>query len=576
MALVDKTSSSQDKGKGKLIVNDKAKAAPYGEKMLSMNIDLKERFQTLWKDYDRAKVVPDDQSIYEVLKTISPSLVSIAGDRPSKFKKLLITKTFLGKNVPMGCVQVGTAYGNPKVYSEGYYYRSGVGSKFGQPFHLNDQIIQSKDKILTIINLKENEVAIVINETITQVCCGPAKYVFIEPWCLAGSVVDLMSLNRSKCEFTHNGSIRALAFHVPKGEVALIEVKDSKNNIQVYGSGRHVISDGGARFIQYIDIRNTEATKCIEVRIRDGIKITWPVTLSLEIVDPMVFYASKRNSPLDVIDDALIQLVSKFSANYAMKDIWSFQTQQTEKTSIYEILSSFIFSSDTLHQLANKHGIEIKHVVIGTFALDKNAEKIMTAAAEEQINIENTLKKNEYNIKTNMANHEIAQRQRELDLIKLTDEARAKHELEQKKREIERVKIEEDSKIALYQQEKQAEVARYKIEQDNHRQILEAKNAAMLKEEVAKRQMELDRMVENEKAACLLIKAKAEADALAIKADTVKRNCDLLGKDYIQKKELFEIQMNAMVSTFGNTQKMMVDPRLGAKHSLGFFDQGPV
>jgi hypothetical protein len=558
-----------------------------------VNNNLKERFQNLWKDYDRAKVVPADRSIYDVLFEINPALVNVAKKRPSGFKKLVITKSPFGKNVPLGYIQIGTAYGNPKVYSEGYYYRSGVGSKFGQSFRMNDQILQSKDKILTIINLKENEVAIVVNETITQVCCGPAKYIFIEPWCLAGPVVDLMSLNRSKCEFTHNGSIRALAFHVPKGEVALIEVKDAKNNIQIYGSGHHVISDGGARFIKYLDIRNSEVIKSVDSRIVGGIKITWPVVLTLEISDPMTFHDSKRNSPLDVIDDALIQLVSKFSARYQLKDIWGFQTaSKTDKKekesfnaphmdndnnlgksiSIYETLAAFIFNNEDLHHLARKYGIDIKHVVIGTFILDKAAEAIMTAAAAEQIQTENNLKKSEYKIKTDEANHRIQQKQKELELKIMTEQAKAEHELDQKKREIQRIQIEEKAKIDLYDTEKKAEVERHKLDRHNENKLQEARNDALLKEEAAKRQLELDRLIENEKAARLLILAQAEADAALIKANAIKKTHELLGKDYVQKKELTEIQANAMVATFSNTQKMVVDPRLGAKHTAAFFD----
>jgi hypothetical protein len=472
----------------------------------------------------------------------------------------------------LGYVHIGTSYGNPKIYSEGYYYRSGVGSKFGEAFRLNDPILRSKDNILTIINLKENEVAIVVNETITQVCFGPAKYVFIEPWSQAGAVVDLMSLNGSKYEFTHNGSIRAMAFHVPKGNIALVEIKNEKDNIRIFDAGHHVISDGGARFIGYIDIRNSEATKSIEARIKGGIKITWPITLTLEICEPIAFYTSKRKSPLDVIDDALVQMVSKFSVNYELKDIWGFNQNLSKENSIYEILSSYIFNDEALHKLSNKHGVKINHIVIGTFILDRNAEKIMIEAAEKEMNIENDLKQNELKIKTEHAKHLIEQKQRELNLIKLTDESRAKHELEQKQREIDKVKIEEETNLALYREQKNRDIERCKIEQDNLNRMLSTKNEALLKEEAAKRQMELDRMVENEKAARLLIQAKAEAEALLIKNEANKKVQDMMGKDYIQKKELLEIQMEAMKKTFGNTQKMMIDPRLGAKQTMGFFE----
>jgi hypothetical protein len=148
----------------------------------------------------------------------------------------------------------------------------------------------------------------------------------------------------------------------------------------------------------------------------------------------------------------------------------------------------------------------------------------------------------------------IEQKQRELNLIKLTDESRAKHELEQKQREIDKVKIEEETNLALYREQKNRDIERCKIEQDNLNRMLSTKNEALLKEEAAKRQMELDRMVENE---------KAEAN---------KKVQDMMGKDYIQKKELLEIQMEAMKKTFGNTQKMMIDPRLGAKQTMGFFE----
>jgi hypothetical protein len=545
--------------------------------------ELKRHFQNKWKDDARAKFVPESETIFSIARSIEPSLVA-SKPGSSKVKKWIINKTFLGKHVPYGSIQIGTSYGNPKIFPEGHYIRSGVGCKFGTCQSLNSRVLCSKDNILTILNLKENEVAIAVNETETQVCYGPSRYILLKPWGQAGDVVDLMQLNRSNYEFIYDRSIRALAFHVPKGEVALIQVNDDKESIRIFGSGHHVIAEGGARFVTFIDVRDTEMSRQINVRIKNGNTLGWPVTLSLQIVDPLAFHISKRATALDVIDETLVQAVAKFCANLDLNQI---RGSGAGSESIYDSLAQVIMTNENTIDLAAKHGVVLKNVVIGTFVLDKQAEQLIAGSAQEELKLQNELRQNDLKMRTAEAKHTVDQQERELEKRRIAE----KNEIEllraQKAREVERIKVQEDAEIERLRQQKARELERIKIEEENQNKLMAAQKMSEIEEHKIRRKLAIEKMEKEEMAQAdaeaRMIQAQADADARMIqaKADVEAKRLEIavmeetyrtLGKEFVQQRELLQIKSDATVRTFGNTEKIFVDPRFGAKWVANFHE----
>lgn len=145
-----------------------------------------------WINLPRARKVGTSETVFSVIRNIdSDFVVKQSRWESPKLKKLIVSNTIIGRHVPYGHISIGSCCGNPKVYPEGYYYFAGIGSKFGKLHKLNTPILTSNKNLLTIVTLKENEMAIAVNPTTTKVCHGPGQYVLLEPWSIVGEVVKI-------------------------------------------------------------------------------------------------------------------------------------------------------------------------------------------------------------------------------------------------------------------------------------------------------------------------------------------------------------------------------------------------
>ena len=296
-----------------------------------------------WIHDQRARKVESGETVFGALRKIDYELVSKQhnSNGDSWFKKSVIYFSPFGRHVPYGYISVGDKYGNPKIFSEGYYFTAGYGCKFGTLEKLNKQIIKSQDNTLTILTLKENDVAIIANMTETKICYGPCQYVLLEPWTLVDKVLDLKTLERNEYEFKHEGSTRALAFHIPQGEFAIVQ---TNNKLQIFEAGYYVIAEQGIKLVQFVDIVEIETTREIPVK-SNNTKL--PVILTLRNVDPIKVYMSKRENINNLFDEIITKIVNNNPTDHE------------------EIIKD-ILQDDDIKYLSWKYGIAIRYVIIGS------------------------------------------------------------------------------------------------------------------------------------------------------------------------------------------------------------------
>lgn len=206
---------------------------------------------------------------------------------------------------------------------------------------LNKQVIQSHNT-LTILTLKENDVAVIANTMETKICYGPGQYVLLEPWTLVDQVLDLKTLERQEYAFKLDNSTRALAFHIPQGEFAIIQ---TNNQLQVFESGYYVIAEQGIKLLQFVDIVDVETTRRISIK---NTKTTLPIILTLKIIDPIKTYMSKRKNISSIFDSILTKIVNNNSIND------------------HDEIIKDILRDDDIRFLSSKYGIAIKYVIIGS------------------------------------------------------------------------------------------------------------------------------------------------------------------------------------------------------------------
>eukprot|EP01090_Pellita_catalonica_P018332 TRINITY_DN587_c0_g1_i1.p1 TRINITY_DN587_c0_g1~~TRINITY_DN587_c0_g1_i1.p1 ORF type:complete len:573 (-),score=141.25 TRINITY_DN587_c0_g1_i1:4-1722(-) len=512
--------------------------------------DMKEYYHSKWIDHPRAVRVPEDADVFSVIAGINPELVRVPKNSLQNLKRAIVARApLIGLHVPFGHAALGTAYGNPQLIPEGYYVRAGFGHTFGTLVPLNSRVISNRG--LTVLNLKENEVAIAVDETKTKVCYGPSQYVLLEPWKQAGEVVDLMQLSGAHYAFKYDSSVRALAFHVPKGQVALIQINDEEKALFSFGHGHHVVAQGGARFVEFIDVRDSEISKSFQVRTRNGNVVTWPVTLSLQIINPIAFHVSKRQSPLDVIEEAVEKSVAEFCASLSLNQI---RKADVDGDSVFMSLAEAIMEDYNVQLLSKKHGVRVHNVVVGIYVLDKASQKIIESAAGEELKLQNDL--------------------RQAELRK--EAAAAKFDVEKSELEIGKVRAERDSELKVIKLDRKLQLSKMKAQKD-----------ADIKQLTEQRRLEVSRMTAQEESKVELIRAEAYAQAELMKAEArakakikeieaLSTACKALGQEFVLKKILAEINAEAAVETFKNTEKLILDPRLGAKGIYNFIGETPV
>eukprot|EP01090_Pellita_catalonica_P008947 TRINITY_DN20002_c0_g1_i1.p1 TRINITY_DN20002_c0_g1~~TRINITY_DN20002_c0_g1_i1.p1 ORF type:complete len:593 (-),score=146.64 TRINITY_DN20002_c0_g1_i1:30-1658(-) len=272
-------------------------------------------------DLDRLKKTQKSQTVFDTLRAIDVNLVTTRSGSPRN--AFFVHNLHKGRHVVPGSVGCGSKKGKALFYPEGYYPLCGLGNKFGLCIDLNSSLIRNKDVV--IINLKENEAAIITSTTQTFAAMGPNQYVARAPYKIIGQIVDLGNISaaagtRGHLEFKdpETQSIRATIFHVGLGEVAITQ---TPSGLREYGPGNYIMTGSGEKFVRKLSIIETEQSMDASVRTSDGLSVVLSIYTTMRIDDPTLFHMTKYENAGDALDEQIQARFNEFFQDLSSRDI---------------------------------------------------------------------------------------------------------------------------------------------------------------------------------------------------------------------------------------------------------------